>query len=535
MTSTKELPKNATVYSYLRFSTKEQRHGRSTARQTKLAKDWAEAHGYTLSDTRAFADVGVSAFKGRNATEGNLRRFVAAIESGAVEPGSILIVESLDRLSRQDVNLAVELLLSIINRGVIVVTLSDGAIYRAGVQSQAMFAQLLMSVAIFLRANDESTMKSKRKADVWSAYRQAAARGEYHGGKVPLWIEVVGKGYRVIESKAQVVRDIFRDYAHNGYGLARLSAKHKVPPATVGYWLDNPVVVGTLTVVEAGAEVRIPNHYPAIVDQRTYDLAQQRRAERYVIRRPARTDAYVNLVQGLLFDPAGLSMIAAQHNGGTRNHISRGYLVRSATLEEMLAILLAGKLMKTTDVQAGKIANPKQLEKLEADIRQLQATMAEEPELAAGLIPALRKLQSRKRDLVGEKVVVREKVDYALINAMLSHSADREQRLQLQSLIRQNVQAINLTTVDGNPVRTIKGTLTLTDGVKLPFAYAYHTWRHGIVVLGPDGLTDRDAKALAAMPKTKAVANGQPVKVIQMQPYTPAEKPRGRTQPATSR
>src|SRR5438128_1281383 len=89
------------VYSYTRFSTGEQRKGTGQQRQDKLAAEWCIARGFALATN--YSDLGVSAFKGKNATHGALARFLACVESGVVTRGSVLIVESLDRLSRQNV------------------------------------------------------------------------------------------------------------------------------------------------------------------------------------------------------------------------------------------------------------------------------------------------------------------------------------------------------------------------------------------------------------------------------------------------
>jgi hypothetical protein len=60
-------------------------------------------------------DAGVSAFRGRNAATGALRGFLDACEQKRVRPGSCLIVENLDRLSRDETLDAVMLFLSILN------------------------------------------------------------------------------------------------------------------------------------------------------------------------------------------------------------------------------------------------------------------------------------------------------------------------------------------------------------------------------------------------------------------------------------
>ena len=92
----------ARAYSYLRFSTAEQMRGDSFRRQTQLAKDYAQRHGLELDTALTFNDLGVSAFRGRNARTGALGAFLVAIDDGLVPEGSLLLVESLDRVTRQD-------------------------------------------------------------------------------------------------------------------------------------------------------------------------------------------------------------------------------------------------------------------------------------------------------------------------------------------------------------------------------------------------------------------------------------------------
>jgi DNA invertase Pin-like site-specific DNA recombinase len=90
----------AKAYSYLRFSTPDQQQGDSFRRHTKLAKVYATQHGLELDDQLTFQDLGISAFRSQNAKTRALRSFLEAVESGAIEPGSYLLVESLDRISR---------------------------------------------------------------------------------------------------------------------------------------------------------------------------------------------------------------------------------------------------------------------------------------------------------------------------------------------------------------------------------------------------------------------------------------------------
>ena len=72
------------AFSYLRFSSPEQAQGDSVRRQTDLAADYAARKGLELDEVLTFKDLGVSAFRGRNAEDGRLGDFLAAVEAGAV-------------------------------------------------------------------------------------------------------------------------------------------------------------------------------------------------------------------------------------------------------------------------------------------------------------------------------------------------------------------------------------------------------------------------------------------------------------------
>jgi DNA invertase Pin-like site-specific DNA recombinase len=255
------------VYSYVRFSTPEQRKGTGQARQEKAAQSWCKKHGLSLC--RNYADLGVSAFKGRNAEYGELARFLAAVEGGKIARGSTLLVENLDRLSRQNLNKAVELFLRIVNAGIRVVTLSDGKEYTA---EMLELPELMLSLLIFARANDESKMKSHRKAASWRFKREAAQKHNTPlGGKTPCWIKVEDGRYVLVAREAERVRQVFADYIA-GSGIYRLNKKYGIPKATLAWWLSNPAATGTLLVTEEGRKIEIPKHYPAIIDQRDHAI-----------------------------------------------------------------------------------------------------------------------------------------------------------------------------------------------------------------------------------------------------------------------
>jgi DNA invertase Pin-like site-specific DNA recombinase len=107
-------PRRPKAYSYTRFSTPEQAKGDSATRQALAAQRWAEQHEVELDTELTFRDEGVSAFEGMNAERGALGEFLRAVERGDVPKNSWLLVESLDRISRQKPHRAARLIEDII-------------------------------------------------------------------------------------------------------------------------------------------------------------------------------------------------------------------------------------------------------------------------------------------------------------------------------------------------------------------------------------------------------------------------------------
>ena len=149
------------AYSYIRFSTAEQKKGDSLRRQTELSKNYADQHGLTLDSSLHMHDLGISAYDRSNLTRGALGVFLEAVKQGRIIPGSFLLVESLDRLSRAQVMEALPIFISILNQGITIVTLSDGMEYNTKSVGNN-FGSLIISISIMARAHEESATKSKR-------------------------------------------------------------------------------------------------------------------------------------------------------------------------------------------------------------------------------------------------------------------------------------------------------------------------------------------------------------------------------------
>src|SRR5579875_1338243 len=199
------------AYSYLRFSTSEQKFGDSSRRQRESAQRYVDEHGLELDRTITFEDVGTSAFHGRNARQGRLREFLDAVESGLIPQGSFLLVESLDRLSRDRILAAQALFLQIIGAGITVVTLIDGRAYSEESINRSPM-DLIISLVAMMRSNEESATKAMRNRAAWEEKRRAA-RTRPMTARCPGWLYLdkdAGR-FRVVEERADVVRRIYRE------------------------------------------------------------------------------------------------------------------------------------------------------------------------------------------------------------------------------------------------------------------------------------------------------------------------------------
>jgi DNA invertase Pin-like site-specific DNA recombinase len=301
----------AQAYSYIRFSSKKQELGDSLKRQLKLAEEYAARHGITL-DTSTYRDLGVSAFKGKNAETGHLKTFLEAVDRGLIKKGSLLLVESLDRLSRSDVDEALELFLSIIRRGITIVTLADQQTFSTEKIKQDKGVSLIISIAGMVRANDESATKSKRLTAAWSTKREKGKHGEIMTTIAPSWLKPSDdrKRWIVDRKKAKAVERLY-DLALAGHGtptIARMLNEKGISNITDGgrwsynsiHWLlRNPAVVGTWTTRKKGIE-DIPGYYPAIISETKFALTQEALRKRRWIGGRSRENV-ANLFAGLSY------------------------------------------------------------------------------------------------------------------------------------------------------------------------------------------------------------------------------------------
>ena len=151
----KAAPIPATAYSYIRFSTRAQSDGDSERRQNEAAESWCKRNGVAHDKNTTLRDLGKSAFLGTHRTNPDrfaLAAFLKLVEAGKVPRGSALIVESLDRLSREHIRPALTLLLNLIEAGIRVVQLIPvETIYDEAVEPMS----LMMAIMELSRGHSE--------------------------------------------------------------------------------------------------------------------------------------------------------------------------------------------------------------------------------------------------------------------------------------------------------------------------------------------------------------------------------------------
>jgi DNA invertase Pin-like site-specific DNA recombinase len=299
--------------SYQRFSSPKQAHGDSVRRQTELRDQFLKRNGLVLADDHQFRDEGVSSFRGKHRDDRNeLGRFLGLVKSGRIPRGSYLILESLDRLSREHVRPATLLLLNLIEAGVRVVQLAPvEVIYDENSDAMA----LMIAILELSRGNSESAMKSERSKAAWEAKRRRAReKGVAISRKCPAWLRREGDRYEVLPERAAVVRRLF-ELCADGYGIQRLIrkvvAEGRPVLGTSGKW--NLAYVGRLlrwrAVLGEFQPLRdrkpfgdpIPDFYPAVVSEGLFYRAQAGLQQRRSYG-GGHSRHCVNLFQSLLFN-----------------------------------------------------------------------------------------------------------------------------------------------------------------------------------------------------------------------------------------
>lgn len=300
------------------MSTDIQLKGDSLRRQKDLSQKYAQSKGLNLVET--LEDIGISAFSGKNSKEGALGNFLAAIDTGKIKAGSYLLIESLDRLSRDRVLTAFNQFTRILEKKITIVTLTDNQEYTEK-SLEDNVGQLFTSLGIMLRANDESKTKSNRLKASWDNKRNKLSVKKYTSIS-PAWLKYDKENEKFIESEPLVksVKKIF-SLSIEGYGAYSITTylnlnindypSNKISKGWVKSYvqkiLNNRSVYGEFQPhrMENGKRIAvgdpIQNYFPIVVSKSDFEISQLRLSQRLINGSGRKGSLFPNLFTRIIF------------------------------------------------------------------------------------------------------------------------------------------------------------------------------------------------------------------------------------------
>jgi DNA invertase Pin-like site-specific DNA recombinase len=496
----------AVAYSYVRFSSPPQAHGDSLRRQTEAAHAWCEKNQVHLDETLTFRDLGKSAFLGehrKNPDRHALAAFLKLVQDGRVTRGSYLVIESLDRLTREHVRAGLMLLLGLIEAGVRIVQLSPSELVYDE-KSEEM--GLMLAIVELSRGHRESKRKSDLIKASWDMRkRNAREKKQPHKGHLPAWVECQDGKLKLIPERAAVVKRLFR-LTIDGYGLVSIIHKfeeEKIPPfgpvvirdgrkrsQFCGRWqraylskiLRDRRAVGEFQPCRREGHKKIPDgdpisgYFPAVVTEDEFHAARAAATQRRM--KPGRVGTHVNIFAGLIRHARdGDTYFAMTEVGGrpsrTKPPTPRRVLINSRSAEGLapyysfpLTVFETAIHSCLREIDPHEILNgdsgPDESLVLAGELARVETKIGElEAELlngdVAAVVKVLRKLEDQKRDLAARLSQARQKAAHPLSEAwgdcqsllsVLGVAEDQnDARLRLRSSLRRVVDSIWLLVV----------------------------------------------------------------------------------------
>jgi DNA invertase Pin-like site-specific DNA recombinase len=482
------------AYSYIRFSYKEQEKGSTIQRQIEARDAWLKVHPDVRFDDTLKADEAASAFRGKhreNPDRNALAAFLDQVERGRVPRGSYLIVESLDRLTREHVRPALTLVLNLIEKGIRIVQLKPvEVIYDEDVEPM----QLMMALMELSRGNSESRMKSERVGAAWAEKRRRARAKEKQNPtarmganaaaltrRMPAWLRWEDGRIVVDEGKAEVVRTIFRLSAE-GYGrraiLSKLNEEGGPKPISggslwlmsyIGKLLESRAVLGEHQLYTYRGGKRQPDgppisdHFPRIVSDTLWGRAKAaEESRRNRGGRPSK-EGRVNIFQGLLKDAAdgaGLTVVKKGEGKGrtivpyraVNRQSGKPYV--SFPLEPFeKAIVSCLRKIRPEDVAPTEGSHSERAAALEGELAELDSEIVKlkarlEKKYSDAVAEVLERQESKRKDKAEEKANAEQKAAVPQSAAvgeaksLLKHLDSAEDRVRLRSALRRIIVAI---------------------------------------------------------------------------------------------
>lgn len=317
------------AYAYIRYSTAIQKIGDSENRQFSALELFERNTGVKVVEE--IYDRGKSAFRGDNIKSGKFGEVIDRIENGKIKPGDYLVVESIDRITRQRLIEGVSILQDILKKGINIYTTSDGKTYSYNDPARDLENLVMISV-VANRANEESETKSRRLVASWQERRKQAENGELiikKGKSIPYGLRVKNGKFVIHEEEQAEIQKLFElllDYGINT-AIRKINETAKKPwnNGTLNKIINSRSVIGCMAKHKMdysnGKERKvhtgyIENYYPNLIDPvlffKVRDKMKERRVKSYNGRR---SEQDFNIFKHLIYCEECGSKLYYDHRG----------------------------------------------------------------------------------------------------------------------------------------------------------------------------------------------------------------------------
>lgn len=300
------------AYSYTRISSSIQALGHGLKRQKGDVENYCKSNGLKLAPGR-MQDIG-SGYHAEHLKNGALGLFIDKVQSGEVPTPCALVIEALDRLSRQKPMRSMRLLWDIVESGVDVHTTTTERVYTAGMG----MSEMMDSMIHLFTAHEESKKKSDRHLKNWENKR-VNAKGKIMTKTCPCWLKPKPNktGFVVIEERANIIRSIFEMTAKgvgntkivddlNNQGIKPFSRAKRWYASYVQKLMTNENVLGHVATTKRvdgkptpGPVIR--DYYPFIITEKQWKAAHESRAARTPQYNRYGTTIPQDMIHGLLY------------------------------------------------------------------------------------------------------------------------------------------------------------------------------------------------------------------------------------------
>jgi hypothetical protein len=473
------------AHPYARISDPEQRKGGGLHRQTSpetqaRIKEFCRLYGFR-PNKHILVDDGISAWKGLNATpEHALGRFIQDANQGIIRPGDCLLVELLDRITRQDVWAAMALVNDLRQLGIHIGRLDRMKLLRCDSKDMGDFFEAAVE---FSRGNSESEAKSYRNGKKWAERRQQGREnGKTITRKLPAWIQEVDGERVLIPQHAKTIEYIFKLSAEgrgffavmrklNDQGVAAFGPSGRWSVAYIQKLLSDRRVLGEFQP-RIGSKGKgkadgepIPDYFPRVIPEALWFQvrggAEQRR------RRPGKVGAIVNVFAGLLKDAlAGTSYTCGvESKTGQRTLRSSAPRVSAGKANSIPLLVFESAFFYFLDeLDAHAVLNgdsPDETGTLAGQLEHVRAKIAENERVAEespseAIARVLARLEVKEKALAKALAEARQRAASPLSEVFGSakqlvkviHSDDgEEKRLRLRAALRRIIGEIRLLVV----------------------------------------------------------------------------------------